>query len=193
VDAVRYYLGLIVLLTGIPALVFWLLAHGMIRTWRRLGAALSYTLLFILMAALGFAVYLVRAPLMASDFGTNRWLFAPALVFYAASAVIEIQTRKQLALGVLVGLPELAPSRDNQKLLHEGIYARLRHPRYLSFILGLLGVTLFVNNLALYLFYPIFVLLVYVVTVLEERELLDRFGAAYAEYRSRVPRLMPRP
>jgi protein-S-isoprenylcysteine O-methyltransferase Ste14 len=192
VDTARYVFGLLTVIAAIPALGFWLAAHGFIRRWRRLGPVFSYTVLVALMVVLGLAAYAMRKQLLGRDLGTNPWLIGLAVLTCAAGLAIELQVRKHLSLRILVGLPELSPDRTSQRLLQQGIYARVRHPRYLGSILGLLALTFFSNHLGLYLLCPAFVLGIYGVTALEERELVQRFGDEYEAYRSRVPRLLPR-
>ena len=51
---------------------------------------------------------------------------------------------------------------------------------------------LLVNYLGLYILVMSVIPLGYLVLVLEERELVDRFGDAYREYQRDVPRLIPR-
>jgi protein-S-isoprenylcysteine O-methyltransferase Ste14 len=59
-------------------------------------------------------------------------------------------------------------------------------------VLGLLGYALIANYLAIYLLFPICAASLYLIVLLEERELRDRFGAAYQAYARRVPRFIPR-
>ena len=59
-------------------------------------------------------------------------------------------------------------------------------------LVGVVATALFANYLGTYLLAVIFVPGVYVVTIFEERELVERFGEAYRDYQSRVPRLVPR-
>ena len=189
-DTVRYVLTLIIVATLPAAFAIWPLLHGYVRFWRRVGPRWTYVTLGALAFVLAGAIFAIRGPLLRIDFGFNPWLTALAVPTYGVAAVIEIRCRRHLSFRTLVGMPELAPSREKQELLHEGIYASVRHPRYLGFIVGVLAFSLFCNYLILYVFFPFFVLAIYWITVLEERELLERFGDA--EYRGRVPRLVPR-
>ncbi len=77
------------------------------------------------------------------------------------------------------------------QLLQEGIYGVIRHPRYLSVILGTIGMALIVDYLGAYIVVLVSLVGLWLVIILEERELASRFGSAYAAYRSRVPALMP--
>ena len=57
-------------------------------------------------------------------------------------------------------------------------------------MLSMLAVALFTNYLALYVLFPLVVVALYIITVLEERELLERLGTAYEQYRKRFPRFL---
>ncbi len=75
------------------------------------------------------------------------------------------------------------------RLRTSGIYGWVRHPKYL-FVLGILWFAsrMTINLMTLYL---VFSLYLYVGTYFEERRLVREFGAEYAEYQQRVPRLLP--
>jgi protein-S-isoprenylcysteine O-methyltransferase Ste14 len=77
-------------------------------------------------------------------------------------------------------------------VLSEGIYGRVRHPRYVAIVIGTLGWALFVNYVGVYILAVLTVPAICLVAVLEERELLERFGEEYARYRDRVPPFLPR-
>lgn len=74
-------------------------------------------------------------------------------------------------------------------LVMEGVYARSRNPIYLAFIIFLIGAGMLLNSDWLFLLLVPFVLVIhYGVIRREERYLLARFGAPYADYMQRVPR-----
>lgn len=62
-----------------------------------------------------------------------------------------------------------------------------------SITASLMATALFANHLGTYLLVVVFLPGIYVVTVLEERELVARFGETYRDYQRQVPRLLPRP
>jgi protein-S-isoprenylcysteine O-methyltransferase Ste14 len=95
-------------------------------------------------------------------------------------------------IGTLIGLPELVSERAPGRLLTEGIYARVRHPRYTGGGLGLLALACFTNYLAIYGLLVVYWPVIHAITVFEERELAERFGAPYERYREAVPRFLPR-
>jgi protein-S-isoprenylcysteine O-methyltransferase Ste14 len=192
-DRVRYYLALAVLISWLPAFGFWRVIHPFVRFWRRLGAGRTYAIVLSGCALAGYAAYRLRVPLLRVEFGTHYLLIALGAVCYALSVWIDLQRRKQLTWRTLVGLPELKAGKEGPgKLLTEGIYRRVRHPRYLASVLALAMCALVSNYLAIYVLLVAFVPVIYVVARLEERELLDRFGAAYESYRRTTPMFIPR-
>ena len=82
--------------------------------------------------------------------------------------------------------------RETHKLVTEGIYRRIRHPMYLSFLLlGLAQLLLlpnwFAGSVGLIAAFLMFALRVR----REEAMMLDRFGAEYRNYMARSKRLIP--
>lgn len=77
-------------------------------------------------------------------------------------------------------------------MLSEGIYGRIRHPRYVEVVIGTWAYAVFANHLGAYVVAALTIPSIHLIVLLEERELVERFGARYEEYRSRVPRYVPR-
>ncbi|UCC67895.1 MAG: hypothetical protein JSV79_12390, partial [Armatimonadota bacterium] len=91
-----------------------------------------------------------------------------------------------------VGVPQLSAGEYRGRLVTDGIYAHIRHPRYVQVGLGLAAVAAFTNYLAVYLIAVAYVPVIYLVVLLEERELRERFGEEYEQYCRRVARFLPR-
>lgn len=130
--------------------------------------------------------------LLTVNFGTQWPLVALGTSCLAISAWLRFHIQQQASNRCLGGLPELAPARYPQRLLTEGPYARIRHPRYVQFMLALLGYALIANYLAIYAVVLVWLAGLYGIVVLEEKELRARFGEEYIEYARRVPRFIPR-
>jgi protein-S-isoprenylcysteine O-methyltransferase Ste14 len=76
-------------------------------------------------------------------------------------------------------------------LVTDGVYARTRNPIYLAFIIFLIGTGMLFNSDWLFVMLVPFVLIIhYGVIRREERYLLARFGAPYADYMKQVPRYL---
>ncbi len=191
-NTARYVVALLAVTAFPAAMLYWLLVHPFVRFWRRLGLVPSYVVLFGIFFAMIGAVYALRGTLLAVEYGTNWLLVGIAAVLFAAGMVMQGLAHRQLSIGTFVGVPELQPSRKGGRLLQEGIYGRVRHPRYLAVILGTVAMGPFTNYLAAYVLAAIAFPWLYLIIVLEERELLDRFGDGYRSYRQLVPRLIPR-
>ena len=188
----RHVLTLLMLMFMPGAVLFWFLVHPFVRYWRRIGLRRTLAINYTLLAAFATGVFLLRKTLLAVDFGTNPVLIAAAVLILAASIVLRRKISRHLRFKTLGGLPELAPESHPQPLLTEGIYSRIRHPRYIEVLLVMASLALIANNLASYVNWIVGIPSVLVIVRLEERELHDRFGAEYDAYRARVPRFIPR-
>jgi protein-S-isoprenylcysteine O-methyltransferase Ste14 len=191
-DRARYLLALVMIATFPSAVGWWYLTHPFVSFWRKVGRPLFYTILAVSSVAVIATMYTFREPLLAVEYGTNRALWPLAVLVYGVSVYIEIRCRKHLKLKILVGVPELAADGLGGELITEGIYGRIRHPRYVAVWLGTVAFALFTNYLAVYVLAMALLPALYLVVVLEERELRDRFGEQYIAYSKYVPRIIPR-
>jgi protein-S-isoprenylcysteine O-methyltransferase Ste14 len=135
-------------------------------------------------------LFFVRRQLLGADLGTNWSLFGIALLLSCPVIWLEMQYWRQLSLSTLVGIPELSTGQKG-KLLQDGIYRVVRHPRYLSAGISLIANALIVNHFGLYILVIASLPPGYLLLVLEERDLVERFGDAYREYQRNVPCLVP--
>jgi protein-S-isoprenylcysteine O-methyltransferase Ste14 len=190
---IRYYIALFMLISTPQALIYWLIIHPFVDLWRRVGKGMTYTVLIVMYVACGYLLWSVRGPLLAVEYGTNQWLWLPAIAFYFAAVWIQVRIKKLLTFKIMAGVPELDRSGKGGKLLDTGLYARIRHPRYLAVTLGTVAWALFANYLAVYVFIPLLVIGLVAIAWFEERELVERFGEEYVQYRSSVPMIIPRP
>ena len=73
-----------------------------------------------------------------------------------------------------------------------GVYAHLRHPQYVAFILVMLGLLIQWPTILTLVMFPILVVMYVRLAQREERDALATFGVAYARYAARTPRFLPR-
>jgi protein-S-isoprenylcysteine O-methyltransferase Ste14 len=76
-------------------------------------------------------------------------------------------------------------------LIARGLYARVRHPRYLGMMAGVFGSCLIVGSAPLWAASLVWLSLALLSIHAEERELRTRLGPAYAAYAEHVPALLP--
>jgi len=190
IDLARYVMGALLMITLPPAIVYWFILHPFIAFWRRVGVKPTFWFLGIFLTASMVALYpLHRA---GRDLGTSLPLIVLAVPLLVAGGIVSRKRRRHLTFKILSGAPELAPESPGPGLLTEGIYSRIRHPRYVEITLALLGWMLFANYLGLYVLTALSIAAIRVIVALEERELRERFGRMYIEYSARVPRFVPR-
>lgn len=188
--AAGYWLAAFMLAVFPAAVLYWLLIHPFAPFWRRLGRPLAYTVVTVVCLGVAWGIFQFHGAMLAVRWPFSWWLAGLGVVLYGAAIWFEVQCRRHLKVSTLVGAPELGDAPG--KLLTEGIYRRLRHPRYTSVILGVTGWACFLNYPAIWLLAAAVVPAFWLVILLEERELVERFGAAYEEYRRQVPnRLVP--
>jgi protein-S-isoprenylcysteine O-methyltransferase Ste14 len=193
IDRVRYFFGIGSLIVLPPGLLFWLVIHPWARWWRRLGLIRTYLIVVPVSVAFGALLFRFREPLLGTSLGTNWSLVTVALVLYGGVTWLEFQYWRHLSIATLVGITELSPSGQQKgRLLQEGIYGVVRHPRYLSAGVSVIANALFINYAGLYILVLLLVPVGYLMIVLEERELIERFGEEYRKYQRGVPRLIPR-
>jgi len=188
----RYVVGVLLVVTVPPAVVPWYLVHPFHRFWRRVGPLWTWVVAGPLMFLGIYGLWTIRARLMGDDLGTHTEVVALGVVLYGVSLFFEVSARRHLSMRTLVGIPQLRGEAGPKALLQEGIYARVRHPRYVAVGIGIVSWALVANYSGVYLLLLVVLVALAGVTVLEERELVHRFGDRYRDYQSRVPRLIPR-
>jgi protein-S-isoprenylcysteine O-methyltransferase Ste14 len=190
-DKARYFIAVLMIVTMPPAVLLWFVIHPAAQHWRRIGAGWTYTILSLPVLTLMAISYRARHILVGPDLGTNRLLLVLAAITAALTMWIAVKRKRHLTFRILVGLPELAQDGERGVLLTEGIYSRVRHPRYIEVMLGVLAYALFANYVGVYILALATLPALLLVVVLEERELRQRFGDEYADYCARVPRFIP--
>jgi protein-S-isoprenylcysteine O-methyltransferase Ste14 len=184
-------LALIYLILFFPAPFFWLIIHPAIRFWRRVGMRTFWVAL---------PLYTIFAALLLDE---RRLIFSHRLgrnvLTDGAGAALAIfglwlghRMQRQFGLRRLVGVPEVNSASDAAGLVQDGLFAVVRHPRYISYMATILGFALLTGALGIFALAFATILLYLIVAPLEERELSEHYGAEYQQYARRVPRFCPR-
>jgi protein-S-isoprenylcysteine O-methyltransferase Ste14 len=189
-ERVRYFIAVWMFLSIPSAIGLWVAIHPFARAWRRIGPAATYAVLMIPTFGLSWFLWQARDTLVGTDFGPRPALLAVGALAAVGGTVIARARRRHLTQRILVGVPELSSS-DKGRLLTEGIYAKVRNPRYIEFLFFVLAAAGVVNFSGTWALVVLCVPALHVVVLLEEAELRDRFGAEYDDYCRRVPRWLP--
>lgn len=189
---VRYGLAWFLFVGLPPAILYWFAIHPFAATWRRIGpgAGLAAGLATLFASAVPLAILAPR--FLTTDYGFSWPLALVGLALEAGAIAIQRARRKYLTMRVLMGIPELARDPAESRLFSEGIYGRIRHPRYVEIVLAILGYALIANYRTGYGVVAVSVLGIWIVVEMEERELHQRFGKAWEDYAARTPRFVPR-
>jgi protein-S-isoprenylcysteine O-methyltransferase Ste14 len=83
-------------------------------------------------------------------------------------------------------------AQQHHELATSGIYARLRHPQYVAFVMIMLGFLFQWPTLLTLVMFPILVIMYTRLAASEEREMRATFGAPYIAYAAKTPPFVPR-
>jgi protein-S-isoprenylcysteine O-methyltransferase Ste14 len=155
-------------------------------------------------AVLGSALFFVVAPLGLAGFvpwWVTQWEFRPAffgvdltrilgglLIVVGAPGIVD-----SFARFALEGLGTPAPIAPAQKLVVTGLYRYVRNPIYIALVAVIFGQALLFGDLRLLRYGGLLWLFFHVwVVVIEEPTLKQTFGTEYQNFRTNVPRWIPR-
>ena len=96
----------------------------------------------------------------------------------------------------IVGVKEVtlkvAETHRPQKVISSGIYSRIRHPQYFGAIIAHIGISFLLSSFYSILSTPIVIIVIYLFSWKEEKELMREFGKEYGDYKKTAPMLIPR-
>lgn len=178
-----------------PAIPMFLIQLHLVPSfWRKLGI---WTYLVWLLEWLPI-VYVIRSlqdVLLQHEIQVTSPIIAIGVFFVIAGIVLHSWTAKLLGIKATVGYTELVPEDDvnNDNLIVSGPFSVVRHPSYGAHSFILVGTFLITGVVAVGIMAIIDLLIAYFVTMeLEERELVERFGDQYNEYRKKVSKFFPK-
>jgi uncharacterized membrane protein len=96
-----------------------------------------------------------------------------------------------LLAAILIALGWWKIYNAKDKLVTSDVYALVRHPQYLGFLILTMSMLIHWPTLPTLLMWPVLIVLYYRLARDEEKEMLNRFGNEYAEYKRKVPFLLP--
>ena len=82
--------------------------------------------------------------------------------------------------------------RAKNQLVKTGIYNHVRHPQYLGFLLITLGMNVLWVTLSTLVLWPVLVFLYYRLAKEEDKQMEEKFGKEFDEYKNNVPMFIPK-
>ena len=121
---------------------------------------------------------------------SSELLFGIGILLFLLSIAFFIST---LVLFIRISQGTLAPWSPSKRLVIRSYYRHSRNPMILGVLSILLSISLVFDSVALLGWCGLFLIGNHFYLILvEERDLADRFGEEYLEYRQNVPRWWPR-
>ena len=174
------------------------------RDWRSFGAFSAFLVaLFTEMYGFPLTIYLLSGWLQSRFPGVD-WLSHDAghlletLIGWRANPHLgPFHIASFVAIGggfglISAGWTPLYRAQRRHVLAADGIYARIRHPQYVGFVLVMFGFLLQWPTLLTLAMFPVLVVMYVRLARKEEREALAEFGDQYRAYMERVPAFFPR-
>ena len=181
------WLAALVLFLQLPIPLFWFVLHPQVNFWRRHQTTGYVAGVLLSWGPVTACLILFRQELFRQDW-PPAWSIVVGVALLAVESWIFWRVNRDLGGAKLVGQTELSGGGE---VVHRGIYARIRHPRYVGSLIAILGACFLAGTRWMWTSAAVWSLLTLVAIAMEERELRARFGAAYEEYCRRVPRFLP--
>ena len=87
---------------------------------------------------------------------------------------------------------KVAETHRTETIVTKGVYSIVRHPQYLGGLLAHVGISFLLSAQYSLLLTPLMVVLIYLISRKEEKELIREFGKEYEDYKKKVPMLIPK-
>lgn len=181
------WLAAIVLFAQLPIPLYRFVMHPQIEFWRRHRAAGYAAALLLAWAPVTWFLVLWRGELFLHAW-PSVWRALAGFSLLSVEVWIFWRVKRDLGAARLIGQTELSGGGE---VARQGIYARIRHPRYVGSLLAILGACCLAGTRLMWSVAALWAVLTLLAIFLEERELRARFGAAYEDYCRHVPRFVP--
>ncbi|MBI5408543.1 MAG: isoprenylcysteine carboxylmethyltransferase family protein [Nitrospirae bacterium] len=185
------FLALITLMAWPVIPLFWIPVHLFTRFFRKI-KLLTYIMPLITWLPVACLIYLYRDLLLHFKIAFPVIIRAAGVILLAAGTGLHVWTGKLLSLRGLIGLPEVYENMHG-RFVAAGAFSIVRHPTYLAHTMMFTGVFFATGVISVGVITVVdFSVVNLIIIPLEERELLNRFGEEYRDYRSKVPKFFPR-
>ena len=163
--------------------------------WRRLGIW-TYFIIFLEWLPIAYTVYSFQTVILQYEITIALILRILGAVAIAAGIILHTWTIKILGIKATISYTELKPTTTDKKaenVIVTGPFSVVRHPSYWAHTSILTGTFLITGIIIIGAIALIDLAITYFITTeLEDRELTERFGQQYIEYKMKVPKFFPK-
>src|SRR5437588_813348 len=138
------------------------------------------------------AAGLITAPWWHLVLYSSLWAWVSVILFFVVGLFLCSQSGHHFSVQQVSGIPEVMAGAREQRLITAGIHNRVRHPVYLAHFCEMLAWSLGTGLAVCYALTAFALLSGAVMTNLEDKELEQRFGEDFRQYKSSVPAIVPR-
>ena len=174
------------------------------RDWRSFSAFSAFIVaLFVEMYGFPLTIFLLSGWLQARAPGVNHlshdaghlWQTIFGLRGNPHFGALHILSAAFLVGGFWIlasAWPVLYRAQKAHQLATVGVYARLRHPQYVGFVLIMFGFLIQWPTLLTLVMFPVLVIMYVRLAISEERQSAQDFGQVWRDYAAHTPRFLPR-
>ena len=166
--------------------------HLLPKFWRKINI-FTYPFLLVIWLPVAYLILLSQELLLQIAVEFPIFIIILGLILIITGVIIHAWTAKLLGIKALIGYNEIRPDNEKGNLITSSLFSITRHPTYLAHTSLWLGFFLLTGFISLGILTIIDLLISYFIIIpLEERELVQRFGQEYMDYRKKVPKFFPR-
>jgi protein-S-isoprenylcysteine O-methyltransferase Ste14 len=122
----------------------------------------------------------------------TSWSWAVAAPLFIAGIYVYTKSGRSFTAKQLGGLPEVHGGNNDQRLVTDGIRARVRHPMYFGHLCEILAWSVGTGLTVCWGLTALAIVTGAIMIRTEEAELEKRFGESYRAYQKSVPAIVPR-
>lgn len=170
---------------------FWFMIHPFAAHWRKRCRS-PFLVLVPAWILMWIAVAVITYPWHRVALSMTPWPWALAAPFFAIGIFLYSHSGGSFSAKHLGGLPEVHGAHREQQLVTTGIRSHVRHPVYLAHLCEMLGWSIGTGLLVCWALTAFAIASGTIMIQMEDKELEQRFGDSFREYRSAVPAVLPR-
>lgn len=143
--------------------------------------------MYVLAGTFGYSVLSLEF-LLIGVMGESQFYYIFNSFIFPASKIIML-------IGILLiiyGWRQIHKARKQGKLVTTGLYAYMRHPQYVGFLLITLGLNVQWLTIITLALWPILAFLYYRLAKSEDKDVEEQFGEEFRKYKQEVPAFIPR-
>lgn len=168
--------------------------HYAVNFWRKMGVW-TYFVVLLEWLPIAYVLYSLQTVILQYEVAVALPLRVLGGVLIAAGIVLHAWTAKILGIKATLSYTELKPetAEKTNSLITSGPFSVVRHPSYWAHTSIITGTFLITGIVTVGVVALIDLTITYFVTTeLEDRELTERFGKQYLEYKKKVPKFFPK-